>query len=210
MGGDLFGFYFVTDRGLSTRGMLDDVRDAVRAGAKLVQYRDKGAAAPNAALAAEMVRFCRKAGVPLIVNDDVELALSIEADGVHVGQCDLLASEVRRRLGPQAIVGVSVSSVAEAREAERSGATYVAASPVFSTPTKRDAGPPVGIDGVVRLRAATRLPLAAIGGVKDADVPILVEIGVDLVCAISASLQGGTVFENVRRLAGLMLPPART
>jgi thiamine-phosphate pyrophosphorylase len=209
MGGDLFGFYFVTDRDQSTHGMIEDVREALRAGAALVQYRDKGSAAPSADLAAEMQRLCRTAGVPLVVNDDVDLAISIEADGVHVGQGDMPAAEVRQRLGPRAIVGVSASTVAEVEQAERSGATYVAASPVFATPTKRDAGPPIGIDGVIRLRAATRLPLAVIGGIEDANIPLLIEVGADLLCAISASLRGGTVYENVRRLAGLMLPAAR-
>jgi thiamine-phosphate pyrophosphorylase len=203
---DLFGFYFITDRTLSTNGMLDDVRDALRAGVALVQYRDKGTAVPNANLASEMQRLCRKAGVALIVNDDVDLALAIGADGVHVGQGDLPVSVARRMLGAQAIVGVSVSTATQAQEAERAGATYVAASPVFATPTKIDAGPPVGIEGVGRLRAATRLPLAVIGGIKDGDIPRLVEAGANLVCAISASLAGAAVYENVRRLAALMRP----
>lgn len=209
MGGALFGFYFVTDRDLSAHGMLEDVREALRAGVPLVQYRDKGAGAPRADLAAEMQRLCRKAGVPLIVNDDIDLALSIGADGVHVGQGDAPVSEARRRLGSLAIVGVSVSTAAQAREAERAGATYVAASPVFCTPTKPDAGPPIGFEGVCRLRAATRLSLAVIGGIGDANVPALVEAGADLVCAISESLKGGAVYDNVRRLTRLMLPAER-
>jgi thiamine-phosphate pyrophosphorylase len=207
MGGTLFGFYFITDRALSARGMLEDVREALRAGVALVQYRDK--ASPCADLAAEMQRLCRKAGVPLVVNDDIDLALSIGADGVHVGQGDMPVSEARRRLGPLAIVGVSVSTVAQAREAERSGASYVAASPVFSTPTKPDAGPPIGFEGVCRLRAATRLPLAVIGGISDGNISALVEVGADLVCAISESLRGGAVYDNVRRLTRLMLPAER-
>jgi thiamine-phosphate pyrophosphorylase len=119
------------------------------------------------------------------------------------------ASDARRRIGPRAIVGVSVRTVAEVEHAERSGATYVAAGPVFSTPTKPDAGPPIGLEGVCRLRAATRLPLAVIGGLGDANIPALVEAGADLVCAISASLRGGAVYDNVRRLAGLMQPAER-
>jgi thiamine-phosphate pyrophosphorylase len=208
MGRELFGFYFITDRDLSARGMVEDVREALRAGVALVQYRDKGSASPRADLAAEMQRLCRKAGVPLVVNDDIDLALSIGADGVHVGQGDLPASEARRRFGSMAIVGVSVSTVAQAREAERAGATYVAASPVFSTPTKPDAGPPIGFEGVCRLRAATRLPVAVIGGIGDANIPALVEAGADLVCAIAESLRGGAVYDNVRRLTRLMLPTA--
>jgi len=206
MGDRLFGFYFITDPELSVHGMLEDVRGALEAGAVLVQYRNKGVGPfPHSpGLAVEMRRLCRESSVPFIVNDDVELARSIGADGAHVGQGDLPASWVRRELGPRAIVGVSVSTVEQVREAEQEGATYVAASPVFATPTKPDAGPPIGIAGVKRLRAATRLPLAAIGGVRDDAIPLLVEAGADLVCAISASLAGGTVEQNVRRLAGLM------
>jgi thiamine-phosphate pyrophosphorylase len=207
MASDLFGFYFITDRDLSARGIVDDVREVLRAGAVLVQYRDKGKQAPSKDTAGEIQRLCRKAGVALIVNDDVDLAVRIQADGVHVGQTDTAVDEVRRRVGPDAIVGVSVSTVAEAQQAERAGATYLAASPVFATATKRDAGPPIGVAGVCRLRAATRLPLAVIGGINEGNISAMVEAGADLVCAISASLKGGAVYDNVRRLTSLMSPP---
>lgn len=198
------GFYFITDAGLSRNGMLRDLELALDGGVAVVQYRDKDGAGPNAATAVQMRDLCRRHGVPFVVNDDVELALAVEADGVHVGQGDCPAAEVRGRLGPRAILGVSIASLEELTQAENARATYVAASPVFGTPTKPDAGTGIGLEGVRRLRAATRLPLAVIGGINATNVRAMVEAGADLVCAISASLAGGTVDTNVRTLRGLM------
>ncbi len=196
----LRGFYFITDPALTQAGMLDDVRQALRAGVAIVQYRDKTPSGMSRELAGEMLRACRTAGVPFVINDDVDLALAVGADGAHVGQSDLAAAQARARLGPDACLGVSVASSGELSAAEAAGASYVAASPVFGTPTKPDAGPPLGWEGVRRLRAATSLPLAVIGGIHLGNLAEMVRAGADLVCAISASLAGGDVESNVRRL----------
>jgi thiamine-phosphate pyrophosphorylase len=200
----LSGFYFITDPILTRNGMLEDVAQALRARVAIVQYRDKGVSEPRPALARRMLELCRDAGVPFVVDDDVVLADSLGADGVHLGQTDTPASVARAYLGPNAIVGVSVATAAEVAEAELAGATYVAASPVFSTLSKPDAGPPIGLEGVRRIRAATRLPLAVIGGVHAGNAAALVRAGANLVCAISASLRGGTVEANVRALRAAM------
>lgn len=182
--------------------MLDDVRQALSAGVTVVQYRDKGnGRKPTAEIARPMLHACHRAGALFIVNDDVELASAIGADGVHVGQGDGSAALARERLGRATFVGVSVASIEELREAVQDGADYVAASPVFSTPTKVDAGPGIGIEGVKSLRVATHLPLAVIGGVNASNVADLARAGADLFCAISASLAEGTVERNVRALS---------
>ena len=195
------GFYFITDSSLTELGILEDTRLALEVGVALVQYREK--ALPLDACLAQarpLQALCREAGVPLIINDDLDLALELGGDGVHVGQGDTAASQARRRLGPQAILGVSVGCPEEARAAQAAGADYVAASPVFSTPTKPDAAQPVGIEGVRAIRAATDLPLVAIGGVNVTNAAALVEAGADLLCAISASLAGGRVKQNIHDL----------
>ena len=198
------GFYFITDSGLTVNGIAEDVRQAIAAGAVMVQYRDKGKTAEvRVTEARDIQAVCRKAEVPFIVNDDAGLAMRIRADGVHVGPHDISPAEARKALGKKAIIGVSVASVEEALAAEKQGASYVAASPVFATPTKPDAGRPVGTDVLKRIRAATKLPVVAIGGINDSNVAEVIAAGADMVCAISASLKDGKVGENIRRLMAL-------
>jgi len=195
------GFYFITDSGLSRKGIIADVKDALAAGAVMVQYREKVKGYPERRKEAlEIQALCREAKTPFIVNDDVELARDIGADGVHVGQSDMALSEARKLLGSNAIIGVSVGSVDEARLAASSGAGYLAVSPVFATPTKPDAGPCVGIDGIQAIRKVTDLPLVAIGGIDKDNISLVLAAGADMICAISASLAGGKVAENIREL----------
>lgn len=213
------GFYFITDSKLTVHGVIEDVRRALAAGVALVQYREKErASGERRAEAEEMLALCRGSdvahtgsgvahtgsSVPLIVNDDIRLARDIGAQGVHLGQDDAPPSEARRELGPGAIIGVSVGNCKEARLAEEAGADYLAVSPVFPTPTKPDAGPAVGVEGVRAIRAATDLPLVAIGGLTLENIPPVVEAGADLVCAISVSLAGGRVAENIANLKEAM------
>ncbi len=195
------GFYFITDSGLSRNGILEDTRQALKAGAVLVQYREKALSFEARLAEARSVQaLCRAAGRPFILNDEVELALAVEAEGLHVGQTDTEALVARQRLGKKAILGVSVGSPEEARAAEVAGASYLAASPVFATPTKPDAPEPVGLEGLRAIREVTELPLVAIGGVSETNAAALIEAGADMLCAISASLAEGRVDENIQRL----------
>jgi len=201
----LSGFYFITDSKLTSLGVRSDVEAALAGGTALVQYREKGLTYDERlAKARGLVGLCRAAGVPFIINDEIALARDSGADGIHLGQGDAAPGEARAALGPDAIVGVSVGSPEEAREAEREGVDYVAASPVFSTTTKLDAGPGVGLGGLRAIRAATGLPVAAIGGLTRERIPDVVAAGADLVCAISASLAGGDVAANVQVLREAM------
>jgi thiamine-phosphate pyrophosphorylase len=204
---ELRGFYFITDSTLTVNGILEDTRRALEAGVVLVQYREKEKGLPERLNEArQLLALCRQAGVPFIVNDDVEVAGKVGADGVHVGQEDASPVEARAALGAEAIVGVSVGSAQEAEAAEASGATYVSIGPVFETATKPDAGAAIGIEGVRAIRAATTLPLAAIGGLNVSNTQEVVEAGAAIICAISASLAEGRVKENIeklRRAAGL-------
>jgi len=195
------GFYFITDAGLTVKGICEDTRLALKAGVALVQYREKTLPYETClAEARSLQALCRTAGVPFIINNEVELALAVAADGLHIGQTDTEAHAARQRLGGEAILGVSVGSPEEAQAAEAAGADYLAASPVFATPTKPDAPRPVGIEGLKAIRKVTELPLVAIGGVSKANAAALIEAGADMLCAISASLAGGKVDENIQRL----------
>jgi thiamine-phosphate pyrophosphorylase len=161
--------YVVTDPDLVPEGRLVDAcLSAVRGGATLVQLRDKEASDDQ--LLAQAIRLRDALGphdVPVIVNDRVEVARRAGV-GVHVGIHDMRPAEARAILGPSAIVGWSIEDEAQLTNAEQLAAcTYLAASPVWATPTKPDAAPPLGPDGVASIRMRTELPLVGIGGITN-------------------------------------------
>lgn len=184
------------------RGHLEVARAALAGGATLVQLRDKGAtAAALFRLAAALLPLCRQAGVPLVVNDRLDVALAAGADGVHLGQDDLPAAEARRLLGPDRILGVSAATPAEARAAEQAGADYVGVGPVFPTATKPDAGEAVGLKALAAVRAAVAIPVLAIGGITAANAGAAVAAGADGVAVISAVSRAPDMAAAVRDLA---------
>jgi len=183
-----YSLYLVTDRALAgARGVEAVVQAAVAGGVTIVQWREKRGRRRASQLRIMTLReWLRLRQVPFIVNDDVELALACDADGVHVGQGDLACAEVRRRVGPERLVGVSVSTVAEAMQAARDGADYLGVSPVFATPTKPDAPAAAGLDGLAAIRAAVRLPLVAIGGIHAGNAAEVMAAGADGIAVVSA------------------------
>jgi len=201
-----FILYLVTDAGLARgRSALGIVEAAIRGGVTIVQYREKDASTRRMIEeAAEILRLCRAAGVPLIVNDRLDVALAIDADGVHVGQDDMPASFARRLMGKGKILGVSAGSVEEARQAVDDGADYVGASPVFSTPTKPDAPPPVGIEGLRRITRAVSIPVVAIGGITAGNAAAMREAGAAGIAVVSAIVGAEDVEGAARSLRASM------
>ena len=159
--------YGVTDRAwLGARALKDVVAAALEGGATCIQLREKHlSTAEIAAEAAELIPLCRAAGVPFLIDDDVEAARLCGADGVHVGQSDTELAEARRALGPEAIIGVSAQTVEEAQAAEAGGADYLGVGAVFATPTKTDAvlTPPAKLKEIC---ASVSIPVTAIGGLN--------------------------------------------
>jgi thiamine-phosphate pyrophosphorylase len=179
------GYYFITEAILSRAGNASDVAAAVAAGVRVVQYREKqGLTCDLVAEARKLRQLCRH--IRFLVNDRVDLALEVGADGVHLGQEDLPCPEARRLLGPEKIIGVTVSTVAEALTAQAHGADYLGVSPIFSTATKADAGAPTGVALLAEIRRRVALPLVAIGGITLANAPAVIAAGADAVCAIAA------------------------
>jgi thiamine-phosphate pyrophosphorylase len=180
--------YLVTDPGLSQgRGHITIVGSAIRGGITMVQYREKELSTLRMIQeAAEILRLCRSAGIPFIVNDRVDVALAVDADGVHVGQDDLPASVARKLIGKKKILGVSAGSTVEARRAAADGADYIGASPIFSTPTKPDAPPPLGIEGLREMTRAVKIPVVAIGGISAQNAAAMMEAGAAGVAVVSA------------------------
>ncbi len=198
----LDGVYVVTERDdADRRTHVDIVRAAVSGGARIVQLRDKeGSARRLVEIGRELKRVCSDHDVLFLVNDRVDIARAAGADGVHVGQSDIGVGDIRRIVPSEFVVGVSVSDAKEAKCAGRDGADYVAVSPVFATPTKTDAGHPVGIDGVTSISSAVEVPIAAIGGMDKSRVPAVIRAGADMICVISAVSRASDMEKAVREL----------
>jgi thiamine-phosphate pyrophosphorylase len=179
------GFYFITDAALSRAGNHRDVQQAVAAGVKVVQYREKQADAKTMLEEARGLRSLCK-NTFFLVNDRVDIAWGAAADGVHLGQDDLPYEVARRLLGKKKIIGLTVRNLAEALEAQDLGADYLGVSPIFLTGTKGDAGPPAGLALLKEIRRRVSLPLIAIGGITLANAPAVIRAGADGVAAISA------------------------
>ena len=183
-----YALYLVTDRVLSRgRATAEIVRAAVTGGVTCVQLREKHCGTREFLEEARALRVVSRAlGIPLIVNDRVDVALAVGADGVHLGQQDMPLADARRLGPPGWIIGVSAESPADAIRAEKEGADYVGVSPVFATPTKADAAPPLGLEGLRNIRAAVKIPLVAIGGIHAGNARAAIRAGADGLAVVSA------------------------
>ncbi len=200
--------YLVTDDALCVHhSLLDVVQLAVQSGVTCVQLREKQLST------GEFVRKARALqtiiqryapNVPLIINDRVDVALAVAADGVHVGQSDMALADVRR-LMPTVIIGLSVESMEDVVEVEHlrgSGleVDYLGISPVFGTATKSDIAAPLGLDGVAQIRALTDLPLVGIGGINSSNAHQVIQAGADGIAVVSAICSAARPDEAVRAL----------
>lgn len=178
------GLYAITQTDHKTIDMIiEEVAAAIRGGAAVVQYRDKNPI-DAALLARELVKLCHRRDVPLIINDDVELAVQTGADGVHLGKEDGHIAEARKRLGADAIIGVSCyNSVERAVDAEREGATYVAFGRFFPSSSKPLASP-AQIETLRQAKRALRIPIVAIGGILPDNGAPLLEAGAGVLAVI--------------------------
>lgn len=180
--------YLVLDPGLCAGiGMVDTARRAVAGGATMVQLRDKtGGTAAMIETGRALKRALAGSGARLIVNDDVEAAVAIGADGLHIGQGDMAVAEARARIGEGMLLGLSVESPPLAAAVDPALVDYVGAGPVFATPTKQDHKHPVGFDGLAAQVAASPVPAVAIGGLKAPHVAQAFGAGAEGVAVVSA------------------------
>ncbi len=180
--------YAVTDSRWLKDGerLYDQVEEALKGGATFVQLREKKLDAEHFfEEAVEIKELCRKYHVPFVINDNVDIALKMDADGVHVGQEDMEAGSVREKLGPDKIIGVSAHTVEEALLAEKNGADYLGVGAVFPTGSKDDASV-LDADTVRDIVKAVKIPVIAIGGISMENVGKLKGYGLDGVAVISA------------------------
>ena len=201
----LAGLHLVTDSALcGERGVLAVVEAAVRGGARVVQLREK--TLPTRAFverARALKALLQPLGVPLIINDRLDVALACGADGVHVGQEDLSPRDMRRWL-PDGLIGLSIERIEQLDAAERLPVDYYGASPVFATATKADAAPALGLEGLRALRARTMRPLVAIGGIGAHNAAAVMAAGADALAVVSALCAAPDPEQAARRLCAAM------
>lgn len=185
------GLIVVTDPDCGPgRTVLDVVRSALRGGAPAIQLRMKDAPAREMAeLARALLAQTRAAGALLFVNDRVDVALAVGADGAHVGQDDLPAAATRAIAPPGFLLGVSAETAALARAAQADGADYVGVGPVYATGSKADAGDAVGVERITDVAGAVRIPVVGIGGITVQNAPPVLQAGAAGVAVISAVMR---------------------
>lgn len=198
--------YLVTDRSLmSTPTLGQAVEQAIEGGCTLVQLREKDASSFEFYQTAVSVKKITDARhIPLIINDRVDIAMAVDAAGVHVGQSDLPAGVVRRLIGEDKILGVSVTSVSEAVRARDDGADYLGAGAMFATGTKTDAGL-VTMDELKRIRSAVSLPVVVIGGINQQTIPLFAGAGIDGVAVVSALIAAKDITRAAEQLKASFL-----
>jgi thiamine-phosphate pyrophosphorylase len=175
---------------------------AVRGGATMIQLRYKSGASEIMHSAREVIEVLRPTGVPVIINDRVDLARALGAQGVHVGQGDATPADARRVLGEEAIVGLSITDPAQLGAVDPEVVDYLGVGPIFPTGSKPDATPPLGLETLSLIARSVRLPVAAIGGITEENAGAVIRAGADGLAVISAICAADDPEDAARTLAG--------
>jgi thiamine-phosphate diphosphorylase len=194
--------YIITDESLSKGRTHQEIAlAAIKAGASVIQLRDKNAAGGRLyQVATDIRKITRELNVSFIINDRIDIALAVDADGVHVGQEDLPAQETRELIGPERILGISAGNLKEAIEAQKQGADYLGVGPVFEArTTKADAGAPRGVDLIKQVSHHCRIPIIAIGGINLANIDKVIEAGATGAAVISAIVGTGDIELEIKK-----------
>ena len=203
---DALKLYLVTDRDLSLGRSLEEVvSEAVKGGVTIVQLREKEASTGEfVALARRLMSILKPLGIPLIINDRVDVALAVDADGVHIGQSDMAYADARRLLGPDKIIGLSVESLEDLEAANALDVDYVGISPVYGTPTKTDTAEPFGLEGLRKAVEMSVHPTVAIGGMNARTIGEVMETGADGVAVVSAICSAEDISKAAKELKAIV------
>jgi thiamine-phosphate pyrophosphorylase len=190
-------FYMITDSNLTKNGIVSDVSNAVKAGCKIVQYREKGKSTKDMIDEAKnLKKICNDKAI-FLINDRIDVALAVDADGVHVGQDDIDITTARRLLGDDKIIGLTVHNLEEAFKAERLGFDYIGVAPIFKTDTKKDALEPCGIEMIKTIRNKVNIPIVAVGGINKQNLKGVICAGADSAVSINAVLASNDVYHEI-------------
>ncbi len=198
--------YLVTDRSFSRgRSTTSIVQQALTGGVSVVQLREKNLSTKEFYFAGVQVRdVLRNSGVPLIINDRIDIAQALDADGVHLGASDMPVPLARKILGQGKIIGLSVNSLEELDDSSAEAADYLAISPVFATQTKKDTAPPWGLEGLQKARLKTSKPLVAIGGITHLNAASVIAAGADSIAVVTAIVAADDPAEATKALKAMV------
>ena len=198
-----YSVYLVTDRRiLQGRDLLDAVAEAIEGGVTLIQLREKEVSSREFyQIALKVKDLAHSRGVPLLINDRLDIALAVNADGLHIGQEDLPLKVASKLLGPDKIIGLSVSNLEDAVQGEKEGADYLGAGAVYPTTSKDVSESPIGPDGLKKIKDAVSIPVVGIGGINLFNIEEVKRTGVDGVAVISAIMGAPDIKDAARKLA---------
>lgn len=196
-------FYFITDSSLSKNGIINDVKAAIKAGCKIVQYREKNKSTKDMLEEAKEIKKLCKSKAIFLVNDRIDIALAVDADGVHIGQEDIPYKHARNLLGKNKIIGLSAHSLKDALQNQRAGADYTSIGPIYPTSTKKFAKP-LGLAPIRQLKSKLKIPLVAIGGINKNNIAQVIKSGADAAAAISTVISSKDVQKEVSDFIGII------
>jgi thiamine-phosphate pyrophosphorylase len=200
-----YSLYLVTDSALAKISVPEVVKKAVKGGVTCVQIREKSADTREfIEIAVAVKNILAGSGVPLIINDRIDIAIAVNADGVHLGQNDMPLDMARKICGTGMIIGISAESQEDAVEAAGKGADYIAVSPVFSTPTKIDTAIPLGLNGIKNIKKAVKIPVIGIGGINLSNAASVITNGADGIAVVSAIMAADDPEKAARELRTAM------
>lgn len=196
------GVYAITDSETSLgKNLIEYSTELLLGGAKILQYREKNKRKGEILKEAlELKKLTTKFNALFIINDYIDIALLVDADGVHLGQKDLPLKEARKLLGENKIIGISANTFEEAKEAELNGADYIGVGPIFSTQTKKDANLPTGTKLLTKIKENLSIPFTAIGGIKLSNLDEVLKTGTTSICLVSELLSAPNTFEITKKI----------
>ena len=191
-------FYLITYSSLSKKGIISDVENAIKAGCKIVQYREKKKNTKEMISEAKRLEeICRGKAI-FLINDRIDIAIAVNADGVHLGQEDIPVDIARSIIGNEKIIGLTVHNVNEAIIAKEQSVDYIGLAPIFNTDTKKDSKAPCGINMIKEIKNSVDLPIIAVGGINQNNVTDVVINGADGIAVVSAVLDSDDVYNSVK------------
>lgn len=197
-----YDLYIITDQRISHgKSHLEVAEAAIMGGATIIQFRDKEMKDEEAIEVCRKIhKLTREKGIPFIVNDRVEVAKAVDAEGVHLGQEDAPLNFARKVLGKEKIIGISVETVEEALKAVEEGADYLGVGPIYPTATKPDAGSELGISRLKEIKDSVNIPIVAIGGINEDNLAEVLKAGADGIAVISAVVSAPDIAQACRKL----------
>ena len=195
---DSFDFYLITDSNLTKNGIISDVENAIDAGCKIVQYREKNKSTKDMIEEAKKLKQICSAKATFLINDRIDVSLAVNADGVHIGQEDMDIKTARKLIGYDKIIGLTVHNLEEALMAKNLGIDYIGVAPIFETDTKEDILKPCGVNMIKKIRKNINLPIVAVGGINKLNLKEVINAGADSAASIKPVLNSNDVYNEIK------------